>query len=294
MIETHQVISSVDLGVEINNGRTALAAVIGTQLSSSGVVVAGGNGAKNSSDIGLGDELEAGTRGADIADQLLNEGSSGLHITSSLHVRGLLDNGFLVGVEAQDTGRGSTVGEVSLDLKNRVLGGSARALVVASLAVQLVGREEDSTVLSLSQKTAALAVEADVLAVSAVNNGVIVGDTERAVGLDIEGEDRMVTEAEANGQIEPLLLGRNVDAAVLGSFDLLLGTDAGVEEKTRGRERAPAARTTRPSRARVMISVSPEAVCTSTPVMWLPERTTRITLVFSWREKLSFFWARGR
>lgn len=126
--------------------------------------------------------------------------------------------------------------QVKSDSKDRVRSRSARTLVVASLAVQLIGREENGTVLALGEEAAVLSVHADVLAVSAVQDGIVVGDTEGTVGLDVDGEDGVIAETETNGEIKPLLLRGNVDAALLSSLDLLLGTNAGVEEEAGGGE----------------------------------------------------------
>lgn len=84
--------------------------------------------------------------------------------------------------------------QVHGDAENGVFIGSTGALVVAGLAVQLIRAEEDHAVLSLGQKTVASLVEVDIGGVCAVNNGIVVGNTVVAAGLDVDGEDGMVTE----------------------------------------------------------------------------------------------------
>ncbi|KAI6774893.1 hypothetical protein HG530_001651 [Fusarium avenaceum] len=78
----------------------------------------------------------------------------------------------------------------------------------------------------------------DVLGIGAVQNTVGIEHAVCTTGLDVEGEDGVIHEVLANRQVNPVSLSGKSDACLLGSLDLLLGTNARVEQKTRGCESA--------------------------------------------------------
>ena len=232
--KTYKVLSAVHLGVDVDNGATALKAIIDTHLSGGGVVHTRGQRGDDGSGVEVSLQLEARIGGVEVVDERLDEGTGSQTVTGSLQVGRLLEDSLLVLVNSENTSGGQTVGHVGGDIQDGASVGGTGALVVASGAVDLVGREEGHAVLALSQETIALGVEADVLAVAAVQDGLVVGDAEVARSLGHDGKDGVILETNTNGEVNPLVLGGDVDAALLDSLYLALGANTRVEQKTGG------------------------------------------------------------
>lgn len=172
-------------------------------------MVANGQGLVDGAGVLGRGQGQAGAGGRDGVDHGLDEHLSGLLVAGRLHVGALGDDGVALEVNAQRSRRGKAVGHVRGDGEDALAGRGARALVVAGDAVAAdVGGEEDEAVLALGDEARVVALVLLDRGVGAVEDGIKVGHAKGSVGLDLDGEDGVIQQGLANGELEPLVLGR--------------------------------------------------------------------------------------
>lgn len=149
---TYQVVSAVDLGVEVNNSGTVVKTAVSANAGGSNVVVAVGVVLDQRRDVGGLDERVAGASGQELVQHLADEaGGSGL-VSLGGQVGLLGEVGGLGLVEAEGSAGGETVGHVDLDGEDALGVCSARALEEALVSgLIFTGSEPDELVLALGQ-----------------------------------------------------------------------------------------------------------------------------------------------
>jgi hypothetical protein len=238
MESTYKVVSAVNLGVKVNNGGTVVKTAVGTNAGGSNVVVAVGVVLNQRRDVGGLDERVASASGQELVQHLADEASGSCLVSLGGQVGLLGEVGGLGLVEAESSAGGETVSHVDLDGEDALGVRSARALEEALVSSFIfAGSEPNELVLALGQVSrVVLLVRLNEINGSSVEDALGVERAKGLVGLEGDGEDGVVQETLADGQIDPLITRRNVDTALDRGLDLSSSADTTVPENARTRK----------------------------------------------------------
>lgn len=232
-IHNEEVVGAPDLGVRVDN---ALSIVGSAHLSGSKVMATTTDGSHESLRGGVLGNGKDAVGFASPLEQLVNEGSKGFLVAFGVHEGVLGHVGRTAGRDLDGTSRSGAVGQVDLDANGVIAVRANSALNVTGSAIGSVDAgPKVQTLTSLGHETAALSKEVNGLLVR-VSPGSLGERNELLLGGEGDGRDAVVLEVLADGEVDPLLLGRQLDVGGAGGddFDLLGGADAGVEEDARG------------------------------------------------------------
>lgn len=234
-VDDVEVVGTPDLGVGVHN---AGAVILSTDTSSTNPMVAAGVllGQALGSGVASNGKNAVGLPGE--VDELLDGGQGRLTVVIRVEV-GLVDNGRITRARnAKGTGRRSSVSHVKLDLESVVRRSVAGTLVEVLASVSsLDAGPVDEALARLGQKTGALGKEIDIGLTGAGESSAVEG-SQGILGLQCDSEDGVVLQMLADGEIDPVSAGRELDTGgtVGDSLDLCLRTDTTVEENSGGGE----------------------------------------------------------
>lgn len=235
---TYQVVSAVNLGVEVDNGGTVVKTAVSTQAGGSNEVVATGVLLNQGRNIGGLDERVAGASGQELVQHFTDEAGGSALVGLGGQV-GLLGEVSGLGlVEAESSAGCKTVSHVDLDGEDALRVRGARTLEEAGVSIlTLAAGEPDELVLAFGQVSRlVLLICLDALNSSSVKDALGVERSKGLVGLKGDGEDGVVQETLADRQIDPLVTRRNVDTALDSGLDLSSSSDTTVPQDARAGE----------------------------------------------------------
>lgn len=233
-VDDVDVVGAPDFGVGVDDGG---AVVGGAHAGGADKVRAGGHVVLGDEGLGGRVEREGGVGAVDHLQELVHELGDGALVARAGQVGLLGDLGRAGGGDAQGAGGGDAVRQVDLHLDGVGRGGVDGALdVVGRTVVGLDCGPDVDTLATLGEQTLGLGVELGGDSGVGGGEGGLGQGGQAVLDLQADGEDGVVHQVLADGQLDPVsLLGQgDLDGAALNSLDLRLGADTRVDQHAGG------------------------------------------------------------